>query len=154
SGSDPGGDQRQYRSASADGEADGVRQRSAVDDWTNDPAGARPECRAAPPDPDHLFLDGVKPLEHPFKTDQPGLTAAGIRKAVDRGQALAGADIELRVGEVPGLLVANGGGKLTLSKIISGHVRRDSGEIRYKGKPLDYRSTREALDAGIAIVMQ
>ena len=37
---------------------------------------------------------------------------------------------------------------------ISGHVRRDSGEIVYRGRPLDVRSPREALDAGIAMVMQ
>src|SRR5689334_7926205 len=94
------------------------------------------------------------PLESALEPGGPVLTAAGIRKAFDRTQALAGADLELRAGEVHGLLGANGAGKSTLSKIISGHVRRDSGEIRYKGKPLDYRSTRAALDAGIAIVMQ
>jgi len=48
----------------------------------------------------------------------------------------------------------NGAGKSTLSKIISGHIARGSGEIIYKGRPLHLRSTREALDAGIAIVMQ
>ena len=36
----------------------------------------------------------------------------------------------------------------------SGHVRRDGGEIIYRGQPLDVRSPREALDAGIAMVMQ
>src|SRR3954462_12461254 len=84
----------------------------------------------------------------------PLLTATGIVKVFDRTRALDGASFELRSGEVHGLLGANGAGKSTLSKVISGHVIRDAGEIVYKGKALNLRSTREALDAGIAIVMQ
>src|ERR1700741_4338782 len=90
----------------------------------------------------------------PLDSTQPVLTAAGIRKTFDRTHALVGANFELRAGEVHGLLGANGAGKSTLSKIVSGHIRRDGGELSYKGRPLDNRSTREALDAGIAIVMQ
>ncbi len=90
----------------------------------------------------------------PLDTAEPVLTASGICKTFDRTHALVGAEFELRAGEIHGLLGANGAGKSTLSKIISGHIRRDSGELRYKGRPLDNRSTREALDAGIAIVMQ
>jgi ribose transport system ATP-binding protein/rhamnose transport system ATP-binding protein len=90
----------------------------------------------------------------PLDSTQPLLTASGIRKTFDRTNALAGASFELRAGEVHGLLGANGAGKSTLSKIISGHIRRDAGEMSYQGRPLDNRSTREALAAGIAIVMQ
>ncbi|SME90299.1 monosaccharide ABC transporter ATP-binding protein, CUT2 family [Tistlia consotensis] len=82
------------------------------------------------------------------------LVASGIEKTFDRTRALAGADLELRAGEVHGLLGANGAGKSTLSKVISGHVQRDAGRLVYKGRPLALRSTREALEAGIAIVMQ
>jgi ribose transport system ATP-binding protein/rhamnose transport system ATP-binding protein len=84
----------------------------------------------------------------------PLLTATGVVKVFDRTRALDGADFELRAGEVHGLLGANGAGKSTLSKVISGHHVRDSGEIVFQGRPLRLRSTREALDAGIAIVMQ
>src|SRR5579859_3422468 len=85
---------------------------------------------------------------------EPVLIARGIDKAFDRTQALQQASLEVRAGEVHGLLGANGAGKSTLSKVISGHITRDAGEISYKGQPLNHRSTREALDAGIAIVMQ
>ena len=84
----------------------------------------------------------------------PLLTANGIVKVFDRTRALDGASFELRSGEVHGLLGANGAGKSTLSKVISGHHAADSGEIMFQGRPLRLRSTREALDAGIAIVMQ
>ncbi len=84
----------------------------------------------------------------------PLLTAVGIVKVFDRTRALDGANFELRAGEVHGLLGANGAGKSTLSKVISGHYAPDAGELVFQGQPLRLRSTREALDAGIAIVMQ
>jgi ABC-type sugar transport system ATPase subunit len=84
----------------------------------------------------------------------PLLTARGIVKTFDRTKALQGADFELVQGEVHGLLGANGAGKSTLSKVITGHFVADEGEIVYCGRPPRFRSTRDALDAGIAIVMQ
>ncbi len=82
------------------------------------------------------------------------LVARDVDKTFDRTHALVRASLELHGGEVHGLVGANGAGKSTLSKVISGHVARDGGVLLYKGRPLNPRSTREALDAGIAIVMQ
>lgn len=84
----------------------------------------------------------------------PLLEARAISKSFAQTRALVEAHISLRPGVTHALLGANGAGKSTLSRVISGHVRRDSGEIIYGGKPLDVRSPREALDAGIAMVMQ
>jgi len=84
----------------------------------------------------------------------PLLTATGIAKTFDRTRALAGAQFDLMPGEVHGLLGANGAGKSTLSKVIAGHVIPDEGQLVYRGQPLRLRSTRDALDNGIAIVMQ
>jgi ribose transport system ATP-binding protein/rhamnose transport system ATP-binding protein len=88
------------------------------------------------------------------QTSEPLLTATGVVKVFDRTRALDGAGFELRAGEVHGLLGANGAGKSTLSKVISGHHIPDAGELMFQGRPLRLRSTRDALDAGIAIVMQ
>src|SRR4051812_32196403 len=84
----------------------------------------------------------------------PLLTATGIAKTFDRTRALAGAHFELLPGEVHGLLGANGAGKSTLSKVIAGHIVPDEGQLVYRGQPIRLRSTRDALAAGIAIVMQ
>ncbi len=84
----------------------------------------------------------------------PLLQARAISKSFAQTRALVDAHLSLRPGVTHALLGANGAGKSTLSRVISGHVRRDSGEIVYRGQPLDVRSPREALDAGIAMVMQ
>ena len=84
----------------------------------------------------------------------PVLEARAISKSFAQTRALVDARLSLRPGATHALLGANGAGKSTLSRVISGHVRRNSGEIIYRGQPLDVRSPREALDAGIAMVMQ
>ncbi|MBC7706576.1 MAG: sugar ABC transporter ATP-binding protein [Rhodoferax sp.] len=82
------------------------------------------------------------------------LTVQGIEKTFDGTRALRGASLSVGAGEVHGLLGANGAGKSTLSKIISGHVTRDVGEIVWRGAALNGRSPRDALAAGITMVMQ
>src|ERR1700744_3198684 len=84
----------------------------------------------------------------------PLLEARAISKSFAQTRALVGANLTLRPGVTHALLGANGAGKSTLSRVISGHVRRDGGEVLYRGAPRDVRSPREALDAGIAMVMQ
>jgi ABC-type sugar transport system ATPase subunit len=82
------------------------------------------------------------------------LEVRAVEKTFDRTRALQGAEFSLASGEIHGLLGANGAGKSTLSKIVSGHIKRDGGEILWRGAPLDHDSTREAIDAGITMVMQ
>ncbi len=82
------------------------------------------------------------------------LTASGIEKSFERTRALAGAELTLLAGDVHGLLGANGAGKSTLSRVVSGHVRRDAGRLTWRGRPLDPRNPREAISAGIVMVMQ
>ncbi len=82
------------------------------------------------------------------------LEAREISKSFAQTRALSGASLRLCAGATHALLGANGAGKSTLSRVISGHINRDSGEIRYRGRPLEVRSPREGLDAGIAMVMQ
>src|SRR6478752_8424015 len=84
----------------------------------------------------------------------PLLEARAISKSFAQTRALVDANLTLRPGMTHALLGANGAGKSTLSRVISGHVRRDRGEILYRGVARDVRSPREALDAGIAMVMQ
>lgn len=82
------------------------------------------------------------------------LEARNVAKSFGRTRALVDAGLELRAGEVHGLLGANGAGKSTLSRVITCHVRRDAGEVIYRGKPLEANSTRDTLRTGIALVAQ
>jgi ribose transport system ATP-binding protein len=68
--------------------------------------------------------------------------------------ALTGVDFALREGEVHGLVGENGAGKSTLMKIIAGVHADYEGEMRLDGRPVRFRSARDALAAGIGMVHQ
>ncbi len=84
----------------------------------------------------------------------PVLALRGIRKTFPGVVALGGVDLELWPGEVHVLLGENGAGKSTLMKIISGAVRRDSGEVRVDGALVEIAHPRAAQALGIAIIYQ
>ena len=68
--------------------------------------------------------------------------------------ALSGVTLRLARGEVHCLLGDNGAGKSTLIKALSGCFPPDRGEYLVDGRPVHFKSPREALDAGIATVYQ
>src|ERR671936_418523 len=63
-------------------------------------------------------------------------------------------DFDAAEGEVHALLGENGAGKTTLSNILTGLYRPDEGEIELFGRPVEFHSPRDALNAGIAMVHQ
>jgi ABC-type sugar transport system ATPase subunit len=89
-----------------------------------------------------------------FVRAPPLLSAHAVAKTFGSTLALTDARIDLRPGEVCGLLGANGAGKSTLARIISGHIQKTSGDIRFDGEPYPARSARDALHLGIALVSQ
>jgi D-xylose transport system ATP-binding protein len=74
--------------------------------------------------------------------------AFGGIKAVD------GVSVDLRPGEVVGLLGHNGAGKSTLIKILSGAYRPDAGEIYVNGEHADIGTPRDAKRYGIETIYQ
>ena len=60
---------------------------------------------------------------------------SGLTKRFGSRQAVRSVSIEVRRGEVVGLLGANGAGKTTLIKMMLGLVRPDAGEVMLLGQP-------------------
>jgi ribose transport system ATP-binding protein len=79
-------------------------------------------------------------------------------KSVSKGfpgvQALSGVSLEVRPGEIHGLLGENGAGKSTLIKIVAGAYAPDQGEIIFDGAPVRWSSPREAKRRGVQVVYQ
>lgn len=59
------------------------------------------------------------------------LELAAVTKAFGRHQVLSQAWLQVRAGEVVGLIGANGAGKTTLLRIAAGLVRPDGGSVRW-----------------------
>jgi len=82
------------------------------------------------------------------------LEAEGISKSFPGVKALDGVSITLRSGHLTALLGENGAGKSTLMNIIAGVFSQDEGEVRLEGDVVNFSNTREAHDAGIAMIYQ
>ena len=78
----------------------------------------------------------------------------GISKRFGSVRALENVDLELRSGEILGLVGDNAAGKSTLMKILSGAYKVDKGEIFVEGHKVDIRSPRDAFALGIEMIYQ
>src|SRR5215204_2693576 len=63
-------------------------------------------------------------------------------------------DLTLHEGQVLCVLGENGAGKSTLMNTVFGLFQPDAGEIRLRGKPVQFGSSRDAIAAGIGMVHQ
>jgi ABC-type sugar transport system ATPase subunit len=77
-----------------------------------------------------------------------------VSKAFPGVQALRGVNFELMTGEVHGLVGANGAGKSTFIRMLSGASLPDTGEIEVQGSPLFFENPRQQRSAGIAAIYQ
>jgi ABC-2 type transport system ATP-binding protein len=72
----------------------------------------------------------------------PSAQAVAVTRAFGHFVAVDSVDLEVRPGEVVGLLGANGAGKTTLIRLLLGLLRPTGGEIRLFGEPPSRRTRR------------
>jgi ribose transport system ATP-binding protein len=82
------------------------------------------------------------------------LDATDVSKTYGAVVALKSASLAVRPGEVHALLGANGAGKSTFVKILTGAVRADSGRIAVRGRELAANSPGQARKIGLVSVYQ
>jgi ABC-type sugar transport system ATPase subunit len=84
----------------------------------------------------------------------PLVTARGVSRRYPGVLALDDLDLDLYAGEVVALCGANGAGKSTFARLLSGQEQPSSGEIRVDGVDKPIGSQRDAFDAGVLMLHQ
>ncbi len=82
------------------------------------------------------------------------LEARGIAKYFGAITALRDVNFHVAPGEVLGVVGDNGAGKSTLMKILSGLFVPSEGELIFRGRPVSFRSPKDAQRLGIEMVYQ
>ena len=88
------------------------------------------------------------------RPDPPVVELLGMTKRFGNVVACDGVDLELRAGEIHGILGENGAGKSTLMRLIFGLALPDSGVVRIDGTPCRIDDPLDAARHGIGMVHQ
>ena len=99
--------------------ATGARRERGAADEESSPSGAQ-----APVHPPATALGAVV------------LEVRGVAKSFSGVQALAAVDLEVRRGEILGLVGPNGSGKSTLINVVSGYYRAEAGRVVFESRDL------------------
>jgi simple sugar transport system ATP-binding protein len=87
-------------------------------------------------------------------SEAPAITMRGITKRFGDVVANDRVDFSAAWGEVHALVGENGAGKSTLMSILAGLYRPDEGVVEIDGRPVQFRSPRDAIAHGIGMVYQ
>ena len=82
------------------------------------------------------------------------LSAKKVCKAFGPTRALIDVDVEVRRGEIRGLIGENGSGKSTFSSIVAGALLMDKGELLLHGEKYEPKSMVDAQNHGVAMIVQ
>ena len=96
----------------------------------------------------------VAPMASGMSGTEPLLVLRDVSKAFKGVQALDAVGLEVRRGEILGLVGPNGSGKSTLINVVSGHYRADAGSIQFEGRELTREAPHRIARGGIARTYQ
>jgi ribose transport system ATP-binding protein len=82
------------------------------------------------------------------------LKLTNISRSFGHVKAVKSVSLEIRKGEVIGLVGENGAGKSTLLKILAGVEQPDEGVMEINGTAVSFRSPNDAVRAGVGVVHQ
>ncbi|TDQ57944.1 glucose ABC transporter ATP-binding protein /galactose ABC transporter ATP-binding protein [Mesocricetibacter intestinalis] len=82
------------------------------------------------------------------------LTMTGVSKTFPGVKALDKANLTVKSHSVHALMGENGAGKSTLLKCLFGIYAKDEGEILFLDRPVNFKTSKEALENGISMVHQ
>ncbi|EOS32332.1 hypothetical protein C807_00562 [Lachnospiraceae bacterium 28-4] len=82
------------------------------------------------------------------------LTVEGLNKSFGPTKAVADMHLELYAGEIRGLIGENGSGKSTITTMIAGCLKPDSGVMTMNGRPHAPKSMLEGRAAGVCMLLQ
>ncbi len=82
------------------------------------------------------------------------LDASGVSKRFGGLSALKDIDVVQHEGETLGMIGPNGSGKTTFVNVITGHLARNEGTVRFAGAPLDGLSPYRVARAGLTRTYQ
>jgi len=88
------------------------------------------------------------------RSDKPVLVVQDVRKSFGGVHALRGVSLEVRQGEILGLVGPNGSGKTTLINMITGHFPLDGGSIRIDDREIGGQPAHAIAQRGIARTYQ
>jgi branched-chain amino acid transport system permease protein len=88
------------------------------------------------------------------RSEEPILVARDVSKAFKGVQALSETSLEVRRGEILGLVGPNGSGKSTFINVVSGHYLADRGSLLFDGVELMKQPAHRIARAGIARTYQ
>ena len=77
-----------------------------------------------------------------------------IKKAFGGVQALSNGRLQVKPGEIHGLVGENGAGKSTLIKVLSGAHMRDAGQVLLDGVDARIHSPKDSIEKGVAVIYQ
>ena len=108
---------------------------------------------AAMPSPASAATRAAAPITSRGSSDVL-LRAHGLSKSFKGVKALAGVDVEVRAGEILGLLGPNGSGKSTFINVVSGHFAASGGRVTFEGREIGDLSAHRIAQSGISRTYQ